>query len=380
MTDTNSTHGFATRAIHAGEATDPATGAHNTPIYQTATYAFDSLEEKAAILSGEREGYFYSRYGNPTSHAFETKLAALEGAEAGLVSASGMGVISAALLGFVCSGGHIVASDAVYSVADEFFQFDLPRLGVEITRVDFSDLDAVRNAIQPTTRILYTEFLSNPRLKVVDIPALAEIAREHSLVSIVDNTFGTPYLFRPVEHGIDLVLHSATKYISGHGDVVAGAICGCRQYVGCVRRMVSHLGSPNSPFNSWLLLRGIKTLELRMERHCQNALVVARYLENHPDVMAVYYPGLESHPGHDIANRLTEGRFGGMLSFEIEGGSESGQRFANALELCDHAVSLGDVSTLVWPNSNDNLVRVSVGVETVDDILADFDRAFRRIG
>ena len=380
MSDTSRTHGFATRAIHSGEQTDPATGAHNTPIYQTATYAFHSLEDKDAILSGEREGYFYSRYGNPTSHAFEDKLAALEGAEAGLVSASGMGVISAALLGFVCAGDHIVASDAVYSVADEFFQVDLPRFGIEITRADFSDLDAVRNAIQPKTRILYTEFLSNPRLKVVDVPAVAEIARKHSLVSIVDNTFGTPYLFRPVEHGIDLVLHSATKYISGHGDVVAGAICGCRQYIGCVRRMVAHLGSPNSPFNSWLLLRGVKTLELRMERHCQNAVAVAHYLENHPDVLAVFYPGLESHPGHDIADRLTNGRFGGMLSFEIEGGSESGQRFANALELCDHAVSLGDVSTLVWPNSHDNLVRVSVGVETVDDIIADFDQAFHKIG
>lgn len=380
MSDSNSTHGFATRAIHAGEAADPTTGAHNTPIYQTATYAFHSLEEKDAILSGEREGYIYSRYGNPTSHAFETKLAALEGAEAGLVAASGMGVISAALLGFVCAGDHIVASDALYSVADDFLQVDLPRLGIEVTRVDFSDLDAVSAAIQPKTRILYTEFLSNPRLKVVDIPALAEIAREHSVVSIVDNTFGTPYLVRPVEHGIDLVLHSATKYISGHGDVVAGAVCGCAQYIGCARRMVAHLGSPNSPFNSWLLLRGIKTLELRVERHCQNALTVARYLDSHPDVLTVYYPGLETHAGHDIAARLTGDRFGGMLSFEIEGGSESAQRFANALELCDHAVSLGDVSTLVWPNSHDNLVRVSVGIETVDDIIADFDQAFRKIG
>lgn len=379
MTDSR-LQGFATRAIHAGEALDPATGAHNTPIYQTATYGFQSLEDKDAILSGEREGYFYSRYGNPTSAAFESKLAALEGAQAGLVAASGMGVISAAILGLAESGDHIVASDALYSVADEFFTHDLPRFGIAVTRVDIQDLDAVREALKDNTRILYTEFLSNPRLKVADIPALARIAQEHNLVSIVDNTFATPYLLRPIEHGIDLVLHSATKYISGHGDVIAGAIVGCEQYIACARRMVAHLGSPNSPFNSWLLLRGIKTLEVRMERHCSNALDLAQFLSEHPDVLAVNYPGLDGHPNHAVARHLTGGRFGGMLSFEIEGGNESGRRFADALQLCEHAVSLGDVSTLVWPESNSGLVRVSVGIETVDDIIADFNQAFFRIG
>jgi methionine-gamma-lyase len=379
MTDATN-HAFATRAIHAGEEPDLATGAHNTPIYQTATYAFQSLEEKDAILGGEREGYIYSRYGNPTSHAFESKLAILEGAELGLVAASGMGVISAALLGIAGNGDHIVASDAVYSVADEFLENDLPRYGIEVTRVDVSDLDAVRAAIRDNTRILYTEFLSNPRLKVADIPALAAIARERDIVSIVDNTFATPYLLRPIEHGVDLVLHSATKYISGHGDVIAGAICGCEKYISCTRHMVTHLGSPNSPFNSWLLLRGIKTLELRMERHCQNALEVARFLDTHEGVLRVHYPGLESHPGHDVARHLTGGRYGGMLSFEIEGGDEMNRRFADALQLCDHAVSLGDVSTLVWPDSKQTLIRVSVGIEAADDIIADFNQALFKIG
>lgn len=373
-------HGFATRAVHAGESIDPVTGAHNTPIYQTATYGFQSLEDKAAILAGEREGYFYSRYGNPTSAAFETKLAALEGAEAGLVAASGMGVISAAILGLAGSGDHVVASDAVYSVAEDFFTHDLPRFGIDVTLVNIHDLDAVNAAIKDETRILYTEFLSNPTLKVADIPALAAIARERGIVSIVDNTFATPYLMRPIEHGIDLVLHSATKYISGHGDVVAGAIVGCSAYISCVRQMVAHLGSPNSPFNSWLLLRGIKTLELRMERHCQNALELARFLNAHPDVTHVNYPGLEDHPNHAIARHLTGGRFGGMLSFEIDGGYDTAQQFADALLLCDHAVSLGDVSTLVWPESGSGLVRVSTGIELVDDIIADFNQAFFGIG
>jgi len=379
MTDDRN-HGFATRAVHAGESVDPATGAHNTPIYQTATYGFQSLEEKTAILSGEQDGYIYSRYGNPTSAAFEAKLAALEGAEAGLVAASGMGVISAAILGLAGSGDHVVASDAVYSVADDFFSHDLPRLGIEVTRVDVHDLDAVKAAVRDETRIIYTEFFSNPTLKVADIPAIAAVARERGVVSIVDNTFATPYLMRPIEHGVDLVLHSATKYISGHGDVVAGAIAGCASYISCVRQMVAHLGSPNSPFNSWLLLRGIKTLELRMERHCQNALELARYLNDHPDVTHVNYPGLEDHPNHSVARHLTGGKFGGMLSFEIDGDSDIAQRFADALQLCDHAVSLGDVSTLVWPESGSNLVRVSTGIEFVDDIIADFHQAFFRIG
>ena len=362
-----------TLAVHGGERRPGPEGSVVYPIYQGTVYSVPSGTDYHDLR--------YIRLNSTPSQSYlHDKLAALEGAEAGLVASSGMGVISAAILGLVCAGDHIVASDALYSVADEFMDEDLPRLGIDVTRVDVSDLGAVRSAIRDNTRILYTEFLSNPKLKVADVPSLASIARERELVSIVDNTFATPYVLRPVEHGIDLVVHSATKYISGHGDVVAGALCGCQKYVACARRMVAHLGSPNSPFNSWLLLRGIKTLELRVERHCQNAMEVARFLDGHPDVTTVYYPGLESHPGHEVVKRLTGGRFGGMLSFEIEGGSESAQRFADVLELCAHAVSLGDVSTLVWPTSGSNLVRVSVGVETVDDIIADFSQALFRIG
>ena len=374
MAGANGRHGFSTRAIHAGEGADPTTGAHNTPIYQTSTYAFHSLEQKAAVMSGEAEGYVYTRGGNPTTSAFEQKVAALEGAEAAVAGASGMAVIMAAMRAFVRSGDHIVASDDVYHWATTYLEEEAPLDRIDVTRVDIGDLDAVRAAIRPETKVIYTEFLSNPQIKVADIAALGEIAREAGVLLIVDNTFSSPYLFRPLEHGAHLSLHSATKYLCGHGDALAGIISGSKELIDPIHRQIQVLGSPISPFNSWLLLRGIKTLEMRMERHCRNALEVARFLERQPDVEVVRYAGLESHPGHDVAARLMEGGFGGMLSFRLRGGSEAGNEFANALKLCDHAVSLGDVNTLVWPHIND-LVRVSVGCENVEDIVADFEQA-----
>ncbi len=370
--------GFSTRAIHAGEHHDTVTGAHNTPIYQTATYVFDSLDQKAAVMAGEREGYVYTRGGNPTTAAIERKIADLEGAEAAVAAASGMGVIAGAFNAFARSGDHIVASDDVYHWAEIFLSEEAPAFGVEVTRVDITDLDAVRAAMRPNTKILYTEFLANPTIRVADVPALGRIARDGGALLIVDNTFTSPYLFRPLEHGAHLSLHSATKYISGHGDALAGVIAGARELIEPINRQVQVLGSPISPFNSWLLLRGVKTLELRMERHCQNAMEVARFLERQPEVELVNYAGLESHPGHDLASRLTGGRFGGMLSFRMRGGIEQGSRFADALRLCAHAVSLGDVYTLVWPH-RDDLVRVSVGCENAQDIIADFEQALEAV-
>jgi methionine-gamma-lyase len=371
---------FATQAIHAGEAPDPVTGAHNPPIYQTTTYAFASLAEKQAVLNDEREGYVYTRDGNPTSRMFERKLALLEGAEESLLAASGMGAISATLLSLLGSGDHLVASDAVYVNAERLMREDLPGFGIETTFVDITDLDAVAAAIRPETRVLYAESLANPTLVVADLPALAALAHERGLTFIVDNTFASPYLLRPLEHGADLVVHSATKYLSGHGDAIAGVVSGSRALTKRIHELIAHLGSPISPFNAWLLLRGIKTLELRMERHCLNAQRLAEYLASRPEVERVNYPGLPNHPGHDLAARLMGGRFGGMLSFEIAGGPDAAQQFAGALELCFHAVSLGDVSTLVWPWSDSGLVRVSVGIEASDDVIADFDQAFRAIG
>jgi methionine-gamma-lyase len=373
-TGDNRRHGFATRAIHAGERTDPTTGAHNTPIYQTSTYAFHSLEQKAAVLSGETEGWLYTRGGNPTTDAFEKKVADLEGAEAAVAGASGMAVISAALRAFARRGDHVVASDDIYTWATVFLEEEAPVDGIEVTRVDITDPEAVRAAIRPSTTVIYTEFLSNPTIKVADIPAIAAIAREAGAKLIVDNTFSSPYLFRPLEHGAHLSLHSATKYLCGHGDALAGVISGDRELIEPIHRQIQILGSCVSPFNSWLLLRGIRTLEMRMERHCRNALELARFLERQPEVEVVHYAGLERHPGHGVAARLMEGGFGGMLSFRLRGGSAAGNQFANALRLCDHAVSLGDVNTLVWPH-RDELVRVSVGCEQIDDIVADFEQA-----
>jgi methionine-gamma-lyase len=372
--------GFATRAVHAGEAPDSATGALNPPLYQTSTYAFSSLADKQAILGGEREGYFYTRDGNPTTRTYERKHAALEGTEDALLGASGMGVIAATIFSVMSAGCHLLASDALYSVAEAFFQQDLPRLGIGVTRVDVADLDGVRAAIHPSTIALYVESLSNPTLKVADLPALAEIAHERGVLLIVDNTFASPWLLRPAAHGADLVIHSATKYLSGHGDIVAGVVAGRAELIARARTMLSHLGAPISPFNAWLLLRGVKTLELRMERHCRNALGLATYLSARPEVTRVYYPGLPDHPGHAIAARLLEGGFGGMLAFELAAGAEAAQHFADALHLCAHAVSLGEVNTLVWPWSGCSLVRVSTGIETLADIIADFEQALARIG
>lgn len=372
--------GFATRAVHAGEEPDATFGSVNAPIHLTTTYAFESLQEKQAILSGEQEGYLYSRDGNPTSRMYERKHALLEGAEDALLAASGMGAISATVLGTLSAGCHLLVSDALYAVTETFFRYDMPRFGIGVTAVDVSDLEAVRGAIHGSTTALYVESLSNPTLKVADIAALANIAHERGVMLIVDNTFASPALLRPIEHGADLVVHSATKYISGHGDVVAGVVAGSGPLIERVRGMLSRLGAPVSPFTAWLLLRGVKTLELRMERHSANAQVLAEYLSERPEVTRVYYPGLPSHPGRELADRMMAGQFGGMLSFDIEGGPETAQQFADALQLCYHAVSLGDVTTLVWPWSGSNLVRVSVGIETIDDVIADFEQAFRAIG
>jgi methionine-gamma-lyase len=375
----DSSHGFATRQIHSGEGPDPVTGAHNPPIYQTSTYTFQSLEEKTAILAGEKPGFTYTREGNPTTAMIERKIADLEGAEAAVAGASGMSVIAAALYAFLKSGDHIVAADDVYTWANVWLEEEAPQYQIGVSRVDAADLDAVREAIRPETKVLYAELLSNPAIKVADIPALAEIAREAGILFIVDNTFTSPYLFRPLEHGAHLSIHSATKYISGHGDALAGVISGSAELINKVRHQIQVLGSPISPFNSWLLLRGIKTLDMRMERHCDSAMEIARFLARQPDVTRVNYAGLPDHPGHDVAKRLLNGRYGGMLSFTLAGDAQAGNRFAAALELCDHAVSLGDVSTLVWPH-RDELVRVSAGCENVEDIIADFEQALERCG
>lgn len=375
MSESSRLFDLGTIAIHAGEGPDPTTGAQNTPIYQTATFALPDASEQVKQPGGQPQGYFYTREGNPTTAVIEQKIAMLEGAEAAVASASGMGVISAALLTVLNPGDHLVCSNAIYPISQDFITSELPRLGIAVDMVDITDLDAVRAAIRPETGAVLTEFLSNPNLDVADLPALAQIAHEANARLIVDNTFATPYLLRPLEHGTDIVLHSATKYISGHGDAVAGVAAGSQELIGPMRRFIARYGSPVSPFNAWLLIRGTKTLHLRMERHCDNAVALARHLQEHSAVERVMYPGLPEHSGHDLCASQTGDRFGGMLSFELAGGENACQRFAGRLELALRAVSLGDVATLVLPWTGRNLVRVSVGVEGIGDLIADVDQA-----
>lgn len=370
---------FSTRAIHAGEQPDPATRAHATPIYQTAAFSFDTAEDKAATMEAAMAwegGFFYTRTGNPTTRSLETKLADLEGAEDAVVSSSGMASLAASLFITLEAGDHLVASDDLFIITQLLLRKELRKRGIEVTEIDISDLEEVRSAIRPNTRAILSETVSNPYIQVADIPELSEIASEHSVRLIIDNTFLGPAIFRPLESGADMVVHSATKYLSGHGDTVAGVVAGSTTLMNQIRFEQDVLGSAPSPLNSWLVLRGVRTLALRTEAHCRNALALARMLANHPKVLEVSYPGLETHPQHDTAQRLYHDQFGGMLSFRLHGSAAEMNSFANALTLCELSVSLGDVFTLVYPMPRrNNLIRVSVGCENTDDIISDFERA-----
>jgi cystathionine beta-lyase/cystathionine gamma-synthase len=290
-----------------------------------------------------------------------------------------MAVIAATLLHLAPAGAHVVASADVYSVALAFLCEDLPRHGATVSLVDFSDLAAVEAAITPATTALYTECFSNPLLRVADLDALAALARERHIPLVVDNTFLSPALLRPLEHGADLVLHSATKYLAGHGQVLGGVVCGRRATVGAIHRLLSRLGGAMSPFNAWLIINGMKTLPLRMAAHCANASQLAAFLAGHPAVAQVNYPGLPAHPGHDVAQRLVGDRYGGMLSFALRGGRAALGPFLDALEVCTLAVSLGECDTLIWPFEGTDLLRLSVGIEDAADLEADLGRALTRL-
>ena len=366
--------GFATRCIHAGEAPDPSTGAHGVPLYQNVTYAFRSAEQVESMRAGEAPHFTYSPRGNPTVRCLELKMADLEEAETAVATASGMAAIAATLLTLLAGGGHVVASDELYEQTRTWLERDLPTYGARATFVDASDPAAVEAAIEPETRVIYVEPVSNPLLRVADIGALAEIARRHDAPLVVDNTFLSPALLRPLTFGADIVLHSATKYLSGHGQVQGGFVCGKRSAVDRIKDTMLMLGGQMQPFAAWTLLAGIKTLPLRMERHGANALAVARQLADHPAVAAVHYPGLEHHPGHAVASRLLGGGcrgYGGMVSFSLRGGREASHRFLNALSICTIAVSLGDAGTLAWPWHGRALIRLSVGIEDEVDLRRD---------
>jgi cystathionine beta-lyase/cystathionine gamma-synthase len=369
--------GFATRAIHAGERPDPATRAHATPIYATATFAFDTAAEKEAAVDAALEwdptSYFYSRTGNPTNRALEEKVAALEGAEDAVVAASGMASVSSTLFAHLDQGDHLVVGDELFVITRVLWAEDLPRRGIDVTPVDMTDLAAVEAAITPRTRILFFETSTNPRLRMPDIAALAELGRRHGLLVVADNTFLGPALLRPLEHGVDLVLHAATKYLSGHGDAVSGVVAGPKRLLDPIRKQTDTFGQAASPFASFLVLRGIRTLPLRSARGSDNALALARSLEEDPRVEWVRYAGLPSHPDHALACRQLGERFGAMVTFAPRGGVRGMAAFTDHLRLCDIGVSLGDVFTLVYPRPKDGgIVRVSVGCEDLDDLLEDF--------
>lgn len=381
MTTRKRTHGrgFASRAIHAGERPDPVTHAHNTPIYATATFAFDTAAEKEdavdRAMAWDPTSYFYSRTGNPTTRALEEKLASLDGAEDAVVASSGMACVSSTLLAHLGKGDHTVVGDELFVITRVLLEDDFPRRGIDVTPVDMTDLAAVEAAMTPKTRVLFFETATNPRLRVADIDALAALGHRHDLIVVADNTFLAPALLRPIEHGADLVVHAATKWLSGHGDAVSGAVTGPRRYLDAIRKQVDTLGQAASPFASWLVLRGVRSLPLRSFAASANALRLAQFLESQVKIEWVRYPGLSSHPDHAVASRLIEGPGGGMLAFQLRGGIEAMAAFTDHLALCDIGVSLGDIFTLVYPQpKRGGLIRVSVGCEDIDDLIADFER------
>jgi methionine-gamma-lyase len=370
--------GFATRAIHAGERPDPATHAHRTPIYATATFTFDSAAEKEdavdRALAWEPGAYFYSRTGNPTNRALEEKVASLEGAEDAVVSSSGMAAVSATLFAHLEAGDHVVVGDELFAITDVLLEDDFPRRRIDVTPVDMTDLDAIEAAIGPTTRAIFVETSTNPRLRVPDLDAIGEIARRHELLYVADNTFLGPALLRPLEHSADLVLHAATKYLSGHGDAVSGVVSGRKALTDPIRKQTDTLGQAASPFASFLVQRGLRTLPLRTRAASANAARIAELLEGSPKIEWVRYPGLASHPDHAVARRLLGDTFGAMITFKPRGGIDGMAAFTDHLRLCDIGVSLGDIHTLVYPRpKDDGIIRLSVGCEDVEDLLEDME-------
>ena len=391
--------GLGTKAIHAGNVKDAQYGALTTPIYQTSTFVFDSCEQGGRRFAGQEGGYIYTRLGNPTVSVLENKVAALEGGEACVAAASGMGAISSALWTIAGAGKHIVADGTLYGCTFALLNHGMSRYGVEVSFVDTSDLAAVKAALKENTCAVYLETPANPNLKIADIAAVAEIAHTYNpdIKVVCDNTFASPALQNPLALGADVVVHSATKYLNGHGDVIAGFVVGKADFIGEVRMfgLKDMTGAVMDPFAAYLILRGLKTLEIRMERHCANAKAIAEYLDNHPAVEKVYYPGLKNHVGHDIAARQMKD-FGGMLSFEVKGGRAAGTKLVNALHLITVAVSLGDAETLIeHPASMTHstyteeelaasgipggLIRLSAGLENAEDIIADLEQALAQL-
>jgi methionine-gamma-lyase len=388
-------HGFTTRAMRTRVELGGATPV-SVPIYQTATYSFDDPEELAGtIRRGKDAGYVYSRWHNPTRAALEEVVTELERGERAVSFSSGMAAITTTLAALTSAGDHVVSSPALYGGTFSTMRTLLPRWGVETTLADSHRVDDMLSAFRPETRVCYTETIGNPLVPVADIGALAAACGERGVTLVVDNTFPSPYLCTPIALGADVVVHSSTKYIGGHHDLTGGIAVGSGELLGLVREMSIGLGGVAGPVDAWLALRGVQTLALRMERHSSNAMLLAEMLEAHPKVSGVWYPGLPSHPDHEVAARLLPRGTSGMLSFEVAGGLDAGGRFQASLEVALVAPSLGGVHTLathpptvthtqMTPEERaaqgitDGLIRVSVGIEDPEDLLDDFARALEK--
>ncbi len=378
---------FETLAIHAGERPDKAFGAISVPIYQTSTFAFAGV--------GKTRGYDYSRTANPTRKVLEDTIAQLEGGKAGFAFATGMAA-EATVMHLLKAGDHVISGDDVYGGTYRLFQNVMRDFGLEFTFLRMDNRERIERAIRPDTRMLWLETPSNPLLNIVDVEMAVDIAKKHNLMTVIDNTFATPYFLRPIEYGVDLVVHSTTKYLNGHCDVVGGAVVTTTdELTQRVQFLLNAMGTCASPFDCWLVLRGIETLPVRMKQHEENASAVANYLVGRPSVNKVFYPGLESHPGHEIARRQMKG-FGGVVSFETEGGTESVNAFLRRLKVFSLAESLGGVASLAehpatmshasMPKDyrekvgiTDELVRLSVGLENIDDLIEDLEQALKPI-
>ena len=387
--------GFASLAVHGSGGVDPLTGAVSMPIYQSSTFAFKNAQHGADLFAGKAEGYIYSRISNPTTDALNREMAFLEKGEAALSFASGLSACFNIIITLCSSGDNFIASNTIYGGTLALHKKVLPKLGIEARQVDATDLNQVEDAIDEKTRYIFIETPANPTISIIDIKACVEIAKRHDIKLVVDNTFATPYLQNPLKMGADVVVHSATKYIGGHGDCVSGIIVGDKQFIKEVHSSLTDTGGVISPFNAWLLLRGLKTLPVRMDRHCENAMRIAQFLAFHPKVGWVSYPGLKTHPQYELAAKQMK-KFGAMICFDIKGGFDEGMKVLDNVNLCTLAVSLGDCDTLIChpastissSYSADELkeagispatIRLSVGIEDVNDIIEDLNQALRKI-
>lgn len=384
-----------TIAIHGGEAIHDPHGALVAPLYQTSTFVFDNAAQGGHRFAGEEAGYIYSRLGNPTVNQLEQRVAALEGMQAGAASATGMGAVAATMMAFLQQGDHVVASDAIYGCSYALFSHLFERFGVSVTFVDMTDLEATAAAFKHNTQLAFLESPANPHLKLVDIAKVSGICRRYQARLVVDNTFMTPLLQRPGELGADLVVHSATKYLNGHGDVVAGVVVGNQDDIDLIKlTTLKDMGATMSAHDAWLVLRGLKTLAVRMQRHCENAEKVVDFLASHPAIERLYFPGLKTHPGHALVGTQMRSP-GAIIAFDMLGGYQAATRLLDHLDMIKLAVSLGDAESLIQHPASmthspltpearaaagigEGLVRLSVGLEYVDDIIADLSQGLSK--